>query len=562
MEVTEYTKILHNRIQDLEPENATKIIGYLLLKHTQEEMMEYAFGPDKKILSLINEAIAYLTSSPKPNALSPMQLLPDQPPQHVSPPSTISRPFSSPSSFRVPAPYWEPHLSADQQPPIDNFDLLPTYADVIGGPHHQGEFIGSEEQLHPMNLLGTDLSGNYYYPEVALGGDLGLRTSLRLPSGLQEFPVKACHYFNKGYCKHGINCRFSHGQIIPDGLSYNYIPNFNDLGNNDQAFPPGSLERLDMEITELLKSKRGMPVSIASLPMLYLEKYGKVLQADGYLTESQRHGKAGFSLTKLLARLESIQLIDRPHGQHAVVLAEEASKYMEYRNERSDQGASVASSHQIYLTFPAESKFTAEDVINYFRQYGPVRDVRIPRQEKRMFGFVSFHYPETVKLILAKRHPHYIGGYRVLVKPYKEKPKLTDRKHAEKMEIPAYYPFQYLEIDPAINAVPRSCDGSGVLKKQLIEEHEYAIELERRRLLELQLTLKQPVSQPGYRMDELNVPKVRIGSTPVVLNNGSTSVSTGTQISNNNGDQDSGHIELPDSPFSSSWLGSSLSATI
>lgn len=162
-----------------------------------------------------------------------------------------------------------------------------------------------------MNLLGSDLAGNYYYPEAALGGDLGLRTSLRSPPGSQEFPVKSCHYFNKGYCKHGLNCKFSHGQIIPDGLSYNYIPNFNDLGNEDQAFPPGSLERLEMEIIELLKSRRGIPVSIASLPMLYLEKYGKVLQAEGYLTESQRHGKAGFSLTKLLARLKSIRLIDR-----------------------------------------------------------------------------------------------------------------------------------------------------------------------------------------------------------------------------------------------------------
>ncbi|XP_073103587.1 zinc finger CCCH domain-containing protein 18 isoform X3 [Elaeis guineensis] len=541
MEVTECTKILLNRIQDLEPESATKIIGYLLLKHTHQEMMEYAFGPDKMILSLINEAKAYLSSSPKPNTLSSMQLLPDQPPRCMSPPPTCPRSFSSPSSFRVPAPCWEPHQSAEQQTSVHNFDLLPpSYVDFIGGPHHQGEFIGFEEQLHPVNLLGSDLAGNYYYPEVALGGDLGLRTSLRLPPGLQEFPIKACHYFNKGYCKHGINCRFSHGQIIPDGLSYNYIPNFNELGNEDQAFLPGSLERLEIEIIELLRSRRGMPVSIASLPMLYLEKYGKVLQAEGYLTESQRHGKAGFSLTKLLARLKSIRLIDRPHGQHAVVLAEEAPKYMEYRNERSDQGASLGSSHQIYLTFPAESKFTEEDVVNYFRQYGPVRDVRIPRQEKRMFGFVSFHYPETVKLILAKGSPHYIGGFRVLVKPYKEKPKLADRKYAEKMELPGYHSYQHLEMDPGINAVPRLCDGYGPSKKQLIEEHEYAIELERRRLLELQLTTKQLMPQPdtGNRIDELNVPEVHVSNMPVVLNSGSTSDGAATQTSDNYSEQD------------------------
>lgn len=61
------------------------------------------------------------------------------------------------------------------------------------------------------------------------------------------------------------------------------------------------------------------------------------------------------------------------------------------------------------------------------RQYGPVRDVRIPSQEKRMFGFVSFVYPETVNIILMMRNPHYICGARVLVKPYREKSRVIDR---------------------------------------------------------------------------------------------------------------------------------------
>lgn len=151
-------------------------------------------------------------------------------------------------------------------------------------------------------------------------------------------------------------------------------------------------------------------------------------------------------------------LICRPHGQHAVILAEDAPRYMDCRNGGNDPGAAVASSHQIYLTFPAESIFSEEDVSNYFkyrtltfrqffdsfsyfpnfisifkyfmlllRQYGPVRDVRIPSQEKRMFGFVSFVYPETVNIILMMRNPHYICGARVLVKPYREKSRIIDR---------------------------------------------------------------------------------------------------------------------------------------
>lgn len=57
--------------------------------------------------------------------------------------------------------------------------------------------------------------------------------------------------------------------------------------------------------------------------------------------------------------------------------------------------------------------------------------MRIPFQQKRMFGFVTFVYPETVKLILAVGNPHSVCDSRVLVKPYKEKIKNPDKfRHA------------------------------------------------------------------------------------------------------------------------------------
>ena len=59
--------------------------------------------------------------------------------------------------------------------------------------------------------------------------------------------------------------------------------------------------------------------------------------------------------------------------------------------------------------------------------FGPVQDVRIPYQQKRMFGFVTFVYAETVKVILSKGNPHFVCDARVLVKPYKEKGKVPDR---------------------------------------------------------------------------------------------------------------------------------------
>ncbi|KAJ0980497.1 hypothetical protein J5N97_008752 [Dioscorea zingiberensis] len=230
------------------------------------------------------------------------------------------------------------------------------------------QFMGLEEQIGQANTIGSNFSNNLYYHYTAMGGGLTSKTSRRSP-GLPDFPIKACHYIYRGYFKHDHKCRYFHGQPFQDGYLQVFSQNLNETANEEHGFSAGSLDQLEMEIAELLKSRRGQPVSIASLPMLYFEKYGRNIQADGYLTESQRHGKAGFSLTKLLACLKnSIRLIDRPHGQHSVILAEDAAKFVCYRLDRNDSGAIVSSSHQIYLTFPAESTFNEEDVANYFKQ--------------------------------------------------------------------------------------------------------------------------------------------------------------------------------------------------
>ncbi|XP_038973980.1 zinc finger CCCH domain-containing protein 18-like isoform X2 [Phoenix dactylifera] len=490
LDFSELTKIISSRIQKLEPDNAVKIMGCILLKEPgEQEMVQLAIVHENILLSKINDARAMLRMLfPKNSASAQIQSIQTISHQLGSYPPSGTCPISSPPSFHVPAPCWDPQLASDQQSPMHslNFGLQP-YMDSVGDLHslrNEPQFLGMDEQLDTVNPMG-----NYYYKDAALGGGITGRTSRRSQS-LSELPIKACHYYIKGFCKHGVNCRNTHSLSYPDGCTQLFGPGMNELPNEDDGFTPGSPERLEMEIIELLRSKRGSPVSIASLPMLYYEKYGRNLQAEGYLTESQRHGKAGFSLTKLLACLKnSIRFIDRPHGQHSVVLAEDAHRYMECRNERSDLGATVASSHQIYLTFPAESTFTEEDVANYFRIYGPVHDVRIPSQEKRMFGFVSFHYAQTVNDILMKRNPHFICNSRVLVKPYKEKSRIIDRTYMEKIKPAMYYSSQYLEMDPKLHAVPRESDSPRMLKSKLIEQ-EMIFELERKRLSELNLASK------------------------------------------------------------------------
>ncbi|XP_058005966.1 LOW QUALITY PROTEIN: zinc finger CCCH domain-containing protein 18 [Hevea brasiliensis] len=409
MDFTESTKVVYNRIQKLEPENVSKIIGYLLLQdHGEREMIRLAFSPDNLIYSLINKAKSDLGLN-KPAVsvpISPSQVnsgpTSDIPPQFTPFSPASSHPVSSPVGLhRAESSYWDAQVTGEQQQ-VHNLEFgTPGFSESVVEDYrlqNQMQYLTLDDQLEFANSMNSDFSSNYFYPEPALGP----RTNRRSPS-LPDFPVKVCHYFNKGFCKHGNNCRYFHGNPMPESFSQIFSPKSNEISNEEHVISSGSLEKLEMELTELLLSRRGMPVSIASLPMMYYEKYGKTLQAEGYLTESQRHGKTGYSLTKLLARLKnSIRVIDRPHGQHSVILAEDVPKYLEYAGERNDPGGIVTGSRQIYLTFPAESTFTEQDVSNYFSKFGPVQDVRIPCQQKRMFGFVTFVFVETVKQILAK----------------------------------------------------------------------------------------------------------------------------------------------------------------
>uniref|UniRef100_A0A5B7C8Q2 Zinc finger CCCH domain-containing protein 18 n=1 Tax=Davidia involucrata TaxID=16924 RepID=A0A5B7C8Q2_DAVIN len=570
MDFSESTKVVYNRIQKLEPENVSKIIGYLLLQdHGEREMIRLAFSPDNLIHSLINKAKTDLGLSSKPAVSAPISL-PQANPAPVSDLPLQFTPFS-PATLRAANPYWDSQIPVDQQP-VHNLEFVPpAYSDSLADDyrlHNQLQFLSLEDQLDSVN---SDFSSNYYYPEPAFGP----RNSRRSPS-LPEFPVKVCHYFSKGFCKHGNNCRYFHGHPMPESFSQISNPNSNELANEDHVISPDSLEKIELELTELLKSRRGFPVSIASLPMMYYDKYGRTLQAEGYLTESQRHGKAGYSLTKLLARLKSsIRLIDRPHGQHSVILAEDIPKYMEYNGERNEHGGIVDSSRQIYLTFPAESTFTEQDVSNYFNKFGPVQDVRIPCQQKRMFGFVTFVLAETVKQILMKGNPHFVCGARVLVKPYREKSRLVDRKYTEKIQHPMFYDSHFLDAESELYSMPRVCDNSRILRKQLMEEHKQALELERRRLLELQLAPKTMNHYPyfGCSMDDLKLSEVRAEQAEFpsaegfnylldVLNNGSTSKDKVRHTSTNYNDPNSSQgLDLPDSPFASP-IGSGISTVI
>ncbi|KAG8097428.1 hypothetical protein GUJ93_ZPchr0013g35138 [Zizania palustris] len=567
MEVPELAKIAYMRVQRMEPANVGKIFGVMLLREPdKDEMAQLAYGSDAALLSRIDKAkvvFAAITARLSAHGLAP--------PVYERPlvPATVRQysPTSASFGFQVPSPYWQ--------------DPLPM------PPHAIADAAESPYSLLDRHVLDGNLGGYYYpacedgfhnnVPAVGRGSGTPARAMGRRSKGLPS--RQPCHYFFNGICKNGQNCHYAHHQAFQDALALH-----DDVHHTGAT--PGSLETLELEIAELLHSRRGQPVSIASLPTIYGEKYGKGIHVDGYLTESQRHGKTGYNLTKLLSRLNKIKIIERPHGQHSVVLAEDAAKYTGFRDDTAaagDDASSVtASSHQIYLTFPAESTFSEEDVANYFELFGTVRDVRIPFQERRMFGFVSFLSSETVTAVLRQRNPHFICGARVLVKPYKEKSKCIDRTCVDKPKLMApYCSPRFLQIDQELYP---ECDTSRLMRRQLAAESCGRLQLDlemRRRLAVHSLETFPPPpfayfdcsiedARPGLhchlpedsnQLDLMNPSMLFPGPVEIV----STSQAPPTQAGNNYDDDVSNQIELlPDSPFASSSpdAGDSISAII
>ncbi|MCO5547458.1 hypothetical protein L7F22_000908 [Adiantum nelumboides] len=504
MDAYEVTRLVYSRVQALEPELASKIMGYLLLQDQgEQEMLKLAFAPDLQLQAVMNKAkqqlglsLSAVTTSA--GVTSTIQT------QVAAPPYRFPGLFSSITSAASPSPLL---LPPDPFPYYGDDTLLPSNSAPVTPLHHQHHHHhplftnGFDDPYPPPPDVISNLLLDKFHPDAGPNFfSRPLSVTARRPSSLSDFPLspdstclspawKPCLYYSRGYCKHGSNCRFLHAHHSlrsdpgsPSSVSSNGQRDY----RIDDIVVPGSLERLEMELEELLRGRRA-PVSIASLPQLYYEKFGRTLQAEGYLTESQRHGKAGFSLTKLLARLKNtVTLIDRPHGQHAVVLAEDAMRFSAFRSDRDELCTVNPGSRQIYLTFPAESTFSEEDVSAYFRGYGPVQDVRIPFQQKRMFGFVTFVYPETVKAILVKGNPHHICGARVLVKPYKEKSKHSENRRLVERDHSRFFPSRSFDSrEFPFSPGAQFFDDHDLLRRQINEQ---ALELERRRFTDFQFS--------------------------------------------------------------------------
>lgn len=472
MDGYEATKMVFSRIKSMDPENASNIMGLLLSKeHGEKEMIRLALSPESLIHSVIFKARKELglpcsnNSPPTPSSTSPSPSPNFLSRQNSSTSSRLSSGFNLPPSLTIPNPSWgattttmsmsDQFQNHDDSDPIDDFQLQDQLSFLNDGSDPSYGW-GGNSSLHRRSCSVNDayLAGSED-PSAGLGW-------------------KPCLYFARGYCKNGTSCRFLHGDASAAAAAI--------VGS------PNKIENMmDQYHHELLRSKSSHQQRFAAAAAA-----SQLMASNSFLCSPK-------GMNFLLQQQQNQNDTQRAAAA-ALMMNEELHKFGRSRLERNDfslyspTGMINPASRQIYLTFPADSTFREEDVSEYFSKFGPVQDVRIPYQQKRMFGFVTFVFPETVKDILSKGNPHFVCEARVLVKPYKEKGKIPDKKQLQQQGdfSPCRTPTGLVDARDQYDlqlAERMFYNTEDMLwrRKEQAELQQQALEIQRRRLMGLQL---------------------------------------------------------------------------
>ncbi|GMI89066.1 hypothetical protein like AT3G21100 [Hibiscus trionum] len=519
MDLCDTTNVLLSKIKVLDPENASKIMGYILIQDLPDrDMLRLAFGPETLLQSLVLKAKAHLglssnTFSSHLNPISrPNTSNNSQNPLPPLSPNIIPRNGFSDFSKKVPS--WSPN-SSPQSSPFLSYENIRS-GSLLASPRtgdSNADLIDENQMSDYFSFLNDSSSSKN---EDFIGHRRSFSESDACFGTAEEADgfggllggYKPCLYFARGFCKNGDNCKFTHGLGgLADNVDMNGVvgsPSKMDLLYHQH----GEMMRMRAAAHQQRLAAAQLMAGVSS-PLPYEKNMNLLLQQH---TEAQRAA--------------------------ALMLGEEICNFSPGRSEMNEfltmglaEKANLASK-QIYLTFPADSTFKDEDVSNYFSMFGPVQDVRIPYQQKRMFGFVSFVHSETVKHILARGNPHYICDSRVLVKPYKEKGKVPDKRQYLQQQLErenfssCSSPLGLDSRDPYDPCVGAKMfyNSPEMMMRRVVEEQadlQHAIELQRRRLGNLQLpdfkndgihhhqrslSVGSPVSLPAYSLDSQNIP--------------------------------------------------------
>ncbi|KAK9692318.1 hypothetical protein RND81_09G255900 [Saponaria officinalis] len=440
MESYEASRKVFTRVQNIDHENASKIMGYILLHHGENDMLHLSYAPQSFLLSLVNRAKIHLGLSS--NTSCALLVSPISDPVSISRPNPLDISLSSPglsTGFDPSSPsspsIWSPHYTAaaNNNSNNNNINNNSFLDDLNLKDQNLGPFLND-----PLNLPGKNVDFS----------EQSLEFSSFLDDNSSNISHRRSSSFNDNLSYYGGGCNFPHGGSHGGG------------GFSDDNCGGGHIV--------------GSPCNYDAVVRAKLAHQHRLAAQFNFLHSEAQRSAAALMMSEEINKLNRVRMA---------------------RHELLGLDCNPAS-RQIYLTFPADSTFKEEDVSNYFNKFGPVQDVRIPYQQKRMFGFVTFVFPETVKIILAKGNPHFVCDSRVLVKPYKEKGKLPDKKQHphqfERGEFSCSSPSEHDGREPydfPLSGRMLYNTQEMLLRKKLEEQAEFqhALELQERRLMNLQL---------------------------------------------------------------------------
>ncbi|KAG2317489.1 hypothetical protein Bca4012_068374 [Brassica carinata] len=432
------TSILFTKIRTLEPDFASKIIGYLLLQDLgNRDLMRLALGPDTLLHSVCLKAKSALgLSSSSSNGSSS---------------SSISRPINI-------------HRHSPRNGFME-FSRNPLSPSVGSTPFQESSSLYASDGGNGDVLLDEQQLGNYL--SFLNTSDESADLFDNGDAHLHKRSFSASDVCETGFGGGGYS-RFTHG-----------------LGDEFDSLPGGfgSPDYVSRQQEEIARMKLAQRQRLAAAQFLAASASGGSPMSYDKGINFLLGSRNGFRSGGVGQFGDEGYWFGSP-GRHE-------------RDEVMGMGdKSNSASKQIYLTFPADSSFTDEDVSNYFGNFGAVQDVRIPYQQKRMFGFVTFVHSETVRIILARGNPHFICDSRVLVKPYKEKGRILENRRQQQQLLQQ---MERVNFSPGsspsgmdardlfdCNLAPRMFSNTQEMMMRRKAEQE-ALEFQRRRLLNLQL---------------------------------------------------------------------------
>ncbi|KAE9620247.1 putative transcription factor C3H family [Lupinus albus] len=327
--IHEATNVVITRINNLaEPENASKIIGYILVNFHDIELIRLASSPDHVLHSLVLrlKTLMGLSSSAlsSPNPIH----VPMPRPRLIS-----ANPFSRftgnhpslPSFTNNPIiPKFGSFVSPDHGS-ISKSRLSPRV--IMGGERDFNEqqmrdyfsFLKDVDLVDPKQLELSHGDGDAHFHRNYSTGDVCV--------GSEQIGFKPCFYFAEGFCRNGRNCKFLHGDLNNSvGPSVGSATRFEGLEQGEEFM------RLDAA------QQQRLMVMAATASLSSHDKYIHFLmqrQNDSQRAEFYKFGRCSSERNEFLAMLAA--------------------------------GKQNPSSRQIYLTFPSESTFKDQDVSEYFR---------------------------------------------------------------------------------------------------------------------------------------------------------------------------------------------------